>query len=123
LGHSGKAVALFSIEPAPVREERTEMLRIHIHQRDGGMTFTLEGRLIGPWVKELEKCWQDAISAEPQSSILVNLACVSFVDSEGKELLTRMRRRGVGLASSGVLMNAIVDEIEHETRKRSPAHE
>ena len=99
------------------------MLRIHAHQRDGGMTFTLEGRLIGPWVKELEKCWQDAISPEPQISILVNLAAVSFVDSEGKELLTRMRRRGVRLASSGVLMNAIVDEIEYEARKRRPVHE
>ena len=99
------------------------MLRIHIHQRDGATSFTLEGRLIGPWVKELEKCWQDAISAEPQSSILVNLATVSFVDSEGKELLTRMRRRRVRLASSGILMNAIVDQIEHEARKRSPLHE
>ena len=99
------------------------MLRIHIHRRDGATSFTLEGRLIGPWVKELEKCWQDAISAEPQSSILVNLATVSFVDSEGKELLTRMCRRGVRLASSGILMNAIVDQIEHEARKRNPLHE
>jgi len=99
------------------------MLRIHSHQRDRATSFTLEGRLIGPWVKELEKCWQDAISAEPQISILVYLATVSFVDSEGKELLTRMRRRGVRLASSGILMNAIVDEIEHEAWKRSPLHE
>src|SRR5207247_8561689 len=63
LGHSGKAVALFSIEPAPVREERTAMLRIHIHQRDGGMTFTLEARLRGPSVREVTKSWQEAIQS------------------------------------------------------------
>ena len=77
----------------------------------------LEGRLVGPWVRELENCWHRALAAEPSRSIVLNLAYVSFVDSEGIDLLTRMCRRGVTLASTGIMMNAIVEQIERRADK------
>ena len=36
------------------------MLRITIHDDPGSLTFQLEGKLAGPWVAELEDCWQKA---------------------------------------------------------------
>ena len=77
----------------------------------------LEGRLVGPWVRELENCWLRSLAVEPRRSIVVNLAHVSFVDSEGIDLLTRMCRRGVALASTGIMMNAIVEQIERRADK------
>jgi anti-anti-sigma regulatory factor len=91
------------------------VFRIHISDWDGATSFVLEGRLVGPWVKELESCLQRALAAEPRRSILVNLADVSFVDSDGIDLLTRMCRQGVRLASTGIMMNAIVEKIERKT--------
>lgn len=88
------------------------MLRITIHDQAPVTSFVVEGKLVGPWVKELEKCWEDALAAEPSRAVLVNLAAVTFIDSEGRALLARMRRQGVRLLSSGVLINAIVAEIE-----------
>ena len=67
---------------------------------------------MGAWVSELEKCWQTATSAVPCKSILVNLVAVAFIDSQGRELLTRMHRQGATLVPSGCLMKAIVEEIE-----------
>lgn len=93
------------------------MLRIHIHDCDGETRLTLEGRLVGPWVRELENCWHGAFAAEPRGSILVNVANVSFVDSDGMDLLTRMCRQGVRFASTGLMMNAIVEEIERKAKK------
>jgi anti-anti-sigma regulatory factor len=93
------------------------VFRIHIHDRDGATSFVLEGRLVGPWVRELEKCWQRALAAEPRGSILVNLADVSFVDSDGIDLLTRMCRQGVRLESTGIMMNSIVEQIERRADK------
>lgn len=61
---------------------------------------------------ELEACWQAALERYPSKPIIVQLAAVSFVDGESKELLTRMRRRGVRLVPTGCLMNAIVEQIE-----------
>ena len=93
------------------------MFRIHINDSEEATTFMLEGRLVGAWVKELESCLQGALAAEPRRSIVVNLADVSFVDADGIDLLTRMRRQGVRLASTGIMMNAIVEAIERVADK------
>ena len=93
------------------------MLRITIHDKPRVTSFVIEGELVGPWVKELEKCWESVLAAEPTGAMLVNLEAVAFIDYEGRQLLTRMRRQGVGLVSAGLLMSAIVDEIEAEVEK------
>ncbi|HEY7184127.1 MAG TPA: hypothetical protein VIC84_22020 [Blastocatellia bacterium] len=93
------------------------MFRITIYSEAHVTNFVVEGTLVGPWVKELEILWESALAAESFGAALVNVADVIFIDSEGKELLTRMRRQGAMLVSAGVLMNAIVAEIEAEVKK------
>ena len=97
------------------------MLRITTYDQAGAMSFLVEGKLVGPWVTELEKCWESALSADPSGAVLVNLASVTFIDSEGQALLTRMRREGVRLRSRGVLINAIVAKIEAEAGQKTAA--
>lgn len=105
------------------------MLRIDTRDEDGLTTLTIEGKLTGRWVKELEHCWQDILSIQPTSqpgqspparsprSIRVNLSAVGFIDSDGKQLLTRMHKQGVVLVPTGCFMKVIVDEIESEVAK------
>lgn len=88
------------------------MLRITIHNEANLTSFVIEGKLVGPWVKELEKCLEEALAADPSRVMLVNLAAVTFIDSAGRALLAGMRRQGAKLLSTGVLINAIVAEIE-----------
>ena len=90
------------------------MLRITIHNEAKVTSFVIEGKLVGAWVEELEKCWKSALAADPPQAMLVNLAAVTFIDSVGRALLSRMRRQGAKLLSTGVLINAIVAEIEAE---------
>ncbi len=66
------------------------MLRIYIHDQVPVTSFVLEGKLIGPWVKELEKYWQSSVAANPSRTMLVDLADVSFIDADGRALLARM---------------------------------
>ena len=88
------------------------MLRIGVHDEGESTAFKVEGKLTVPSSAELEKCWQEARSARPSRRFEVKLASVSFVDSESKALLARMRRQGVKLAPTGCLMKAIVEQIE-----------
>ena len=94
------------------------MLRITIHDRVPMTSFVLEGKLVGPWVNELKQCWQDAVADDSSTPMLVDLAAVTFVDHDGRELLKRMRRQGVRLSSQGVLIDAIVADIEVAETKR-----
>jgi hypothetical protein len=95
------------------------MLRIYVHDQVPMTSFVLEGKLVGPWVKELENCWETALVTCPSRTMLVDLADVSFIDAEGRALLTRMRQKGVRLLSTGILINSIVDEINSEQRNQS----
>jgi ABC-type transporter Mla MlaB component len=88
------------------------MLKITQH-RDAAsesVSFMLEGRLAGPWVEELGTCWR-LIAANSQSQAVVDLTGVTFVDADGKALLTRMWQQGADLRAVGCLTKCIVEEI------------
>ena|SRR5437899_2202947 len=85
------------------------MLKITIHPEAGVTRLKLEGRLAGPWVEELARCWR-TVDSQQQSQV-VDLSGVTFIDPEGKELLTKMWQQGAKLHAVGCLTRCIVDEI------------
>ncbi len=87
------------------------MLKITIQRKVGGMTLALEGKLAGPWVKELELCWHSANGTQQISPVRVDLTSVTFIDEEGKDLLKKMYREGTELVASGCLNKCIVEGI------------
>ena len=101
------------------------MLKITQHRdaTSASMSFMLEGRLAGPWVEELGTCWRQ-IAANSQSRAVVNLTGVTFVDADGKALLTSMWQQGAELRAAGCLTRCIVDEITGSSRvdPSSPEH-
>jgi ABC-type transporter Mla MlaB component len=86
------------------------MLRITVHSQETRTTLELEGRLTGPWVAELRQAWQES-GLPGGRPIVVNLAAVSYVDAEGKRLLSDMCRAGIEFEASGCLMRWLVDDM------------
>ena len=87
------------------------MLRITVLDNSGLLTFRLEGRLAGPWVRELENCWQSTLMSQPKPVVRVDLTGVTFVDTAGKAFLAARHAQGAELVASGCLMRAVVAEI------------
>lgn len=102
-----------------VQGER-KMLKITQHRDEASesVSFMLEGRLAGPWVKELEACWRRT-EVPPKSRAVVDLTGVTFVDADGRALLTKMWQQGVRLHAIGCLNNCIVEEITKAGRASS----
>jgi anti-anti-sigma regulatory factor len=88
------------------------MLRITTRNRPETTCFIIEGRLAGPLIMELDRCWQAAISNEPRTSILVDLTGTTCIDAQGKQLLARMYRNGAKLTGTGLMTKFIIREIE-----------
>ena len=62
------------------------MLKISvIGDSDQAVEFALEGKIVGPWVDELQRLSQDALARN--KSISLNLENVWFVDARGAALL------------------------------------
>jgi anti-anti-sigma regulatory factor len=87
------------------------MLRITVIDNSGPLTFQLEGRLAGPWVRELENCWQSTLVSQRKPVLRFDLTGVTFVDSAGKAFLAARHAQGAELIASGCLMRAVVAEI------------
>lgn len=87
------------------------MLRITTYSEPDLIRFSLEGRLMNEWVKELERCWLAALATRPPPGIRIELTDVSFIDEQGQALLARMAAAGAVLIAVDVQMKAIVEEI------------
>lgn len=97
------------------------MLRITLTAQKKMMTFQLEGRLAGPWVRELELCWRGAKETKGEGPVEVDLTAVVFIGEEGKALLGRMHREGVKLVATGCLNKCIVEGIMRAGEKKAEA--
>jgi outer membrane protein len=87
------------------------MLRITTEKKRGKVTLSVEGRLAGPSVATLERCWRELRAASPSEKFSVNLCGVSFIDAAGKVLLKEIYRQGGQLLAEGCLNQSIVNEI------------
>jgi hypothetical protein len=50
------------------------MLKITLQSEAGVLFFQLEGKLAGPWVKELERCWRSAVGTQQSYPVRVDLS-------------------------------------------------
>ena len=87
------------------------MLRITVREELGSVTFQLEGRLAGRWVQELKECWQRTAATQQKPIVRVDLAGVTFVDTEGQACLVALHHQGAELVAADCLTKAVVDEI------------
>ncbi len=88
------------------------MLRITVQNDPGTTRFKLEGKLAHEWVREADTAWAVISGMNVNTSMVVDLLDVTFVDDAGHELLARMRHAGAELVGSGLLMSALLEEIE-----------
>ncbi|HET7749550.1 MAG TPA: STAS domain-containing protein [Terriglobales bacterium] len=81
-------------------------------EHDGELvTLRIEGRLSGPCLAELENCWRQTMNGNGSRQVVVDLKEVTFVSSQGKQLLERLCRAGAQLTGDGLMTRALVEQI------------
>ena len=87
------------------------MLRITIHDAPRMLTFRLEGRLAGPWVRVLEECWQGALTRQREATLRVDLTGATAIDAAGRACLADLYRQGAEFVAADCLTKDVVAEI------------
>jgi hypothetical protein len=95
------------------------MLRITVHDNPEALTVQLEGKLAGPWVRELEECWQRTQAGRRKSAPRFDLTGVTFIDAAGKAFLAARHAEGAEFVACGCLMRATVAEIASEGERQT----
>jgi hypothetical protein len=94
------------------------MLRITMRPEGRSTRLLVEGGLVGLWVSELARYWR-SIADTPYEKIIVDLSEVTFIDHDGKILLTEMWEKGAKLHAVSCLNKCIVEEIMRGNSKVS----
>lgn len=94
------------------------MLRITIADGPAEQRWTLQGRLVEPWVAVLETSWKRTHHRRDSRKCIVDLSDVTLIDDKGEEALREMRRAGAEFVACGVYTRHLVDLIESQCKCR-----
>lgn len=94
------------------------MLKVTVRGGPRAITITLEGRIIGPWVEELRRTWEELDPSSESKRCCVDLRGVTFVDAAGQALLQEMYRVGADFLSNSVMTRHLIEEIQRKSGPR-----
>lgn len=94
------------------------MLKVSTKEREGSITFVLEGRLCGAWTAEAEQAWSRLLAIATGREVLLDLGGVTFIDRAGEELLVSMLACGTKVRGSGVMVNHLIDKVQEKVSRR-----
>ncbi len=85
------------------------MIRILTADEPSAFAITVDGRLVGEYVNEVESCIQRAI--ERNKKVRMFLRDVTDIDEIGRSLLIRLAAQNVELSASGVYSSYVVASL------------
>jgi hypothetical protein len=76
--------------------------------------MTLEGRLAGPWVTELNRAWREAAPRLGEKLLSLDLRNLTYSDASGKHLLRQIfRETGAEIVTSSPWSQYLADEVRN----------
>jgi hypothetical protein len=87
------------------------MLKITVTNTASAERWTLQGRLVAPWVNELKTTWNRARRAVGKRRCIVNLDEVTFIDKGGERMLRSMSKQGARLVAGDVYVKQVLDRL------------
>jgi hypothetical protein len=92
------------------------MLRITIAETVSEQRWTLEGRLVQPWISELESTWRKTENARRERKCVVDLKGVTTIDKNGEDALAVLSKEGAELIVTGCYTRHLVYKIKKNNR-------
>jgi hypothetical protein len=89
------------------------MLRITINENDGAIGMTLEGRVAGAWLAELNRAWMETKPRLGTKKLSIDLYNVTYTDAAGKQMLREIyAQSGAELITGTLWAQYLADEIK-----------
>jgi hypothetical protein len=90
------------------------MLRITITDGPSQERWILQGRLVTPWIDELETSWKESRTRHDAMRYVVDLTDVTLIDERGEKLLEAMKRAGAEFIACGVYIKHVLEAIDSQ---------
>jgi hypothetical protein len=97
------------------------MLKISVEESESSVRLILEGRLVGPWVEELQRVCEEQDTKAKTAHLTIDLCGVTSMDANGQGFLQQLFQAGATLTCSDVLNQYLVELMSHTKRKTQGA--
>jgi ABC-type transporter Mla MlaB component len=98
------------------RKRATRMLRITITEMATEQRWTLEGRLVQPWVGELRANWKNRNRPQNGRTCTVDLSQITCIDNSGLRLLRTMSKEGTNFIATGIYTKHVLEQLKGGTK-------
>jgi len=96
------------------------VLRISIQEETDAATLKLEGKLVGPWVTELNRVWFDLEPSLGMKKLRLDIRGVTFVEENG----TKALRKILCLKNAEILADTpLTRDFAAKTMRRMPRND
>lgn len=90
-------------------------LRISISENENAVGVILEGRLVGPYVAELDRAWRETFTTLRGRSVRLDLCNVTYSDAGGKRALRQIfKQTRADIVTSSPWSEYLAAEIKGE---------
>ena len=86
------------------------MLRITVHETPTEKRWILQGRLVGLWVSELRRAWEETHRTDSNRKCVVDLNDVTSIDKNGERLLRVMSKHGAQFIATGIYIKHVLQQ-------------
>jgi len=98
--------------------KEVDVLKITRTETSAEEKWILQGRLVGPWVRELRTSWRKTHRTENGRNCVVDLNDVTFTDKGGERLLRAMSRQGVQFVAGSIYIRHVLEQLKTNRKGR-----
>ena len=95
------------------------MLKITSIEERTQYRLVVEGKLIAPWITELQSACDRARAGLNDRKLIVDLKCLTFISEEGENILLKLMNDGVEICGSGMWAKHILKQIARRTHTKN----
>jgi len=92
------------------------MFKISVVESGGQQKLILEGTLVHPWTREVEKVWRGVASSISDRKPIIDLQNVTAINRDGEETLYKLMRQGARFRCVDVFTKDVLKRVARKIR-------
>lgn len=92
------------------------MFKISIIETRGQRKLVLEGKLVPPWIGEVETAWRNARQQLEGRRLVVDLTNLTHISPDGETALSKMMTDGAKFSCRDVLTKHVLKQLARKCR-------
>jgi hypothetical protein len=94
------------------------MLKISTDDTPHERVLIIEGTLVGPWIAELRRVWNDAANSLEGRRLVLDLSNATVIGPEAEKAIFQLMKEGAAFSCSDVLTKHLLKQLAHRCNAR-----